>query len=472
MAAAWPWRFFETTPGTGIPLSLAIAIPLLPAGLYRLVRTERSPWPFDLFWPAAAMVILGLAGAASWAYFGACFLAVLMLVESRETALRALWLTGLSGAGAGFLTLLAQAGLLFPTVFPVDSGLAIAFAYSAGDAWVTLALCVGTASVLVFVPGLPRAMRLSAGVAAGLGLAGLGTITFHGGLPIAAPLAVGPGPLTHAPAVLCLWLLARIGARLIVGHMEDSPAPTAILGLAVALVALAIALAPGEVPPSAGVLAGLLAAHLLPQNLRKPTSSLPLWIAPALLGLAVLHAVAVFPVMGMHDPRDYDAKASALFEQGQDEALKALMRRVEAIAPEERRSDYWLAKLSMRQGRAKPAAAAFSQAMEEGKATFLPPPTKDEVDDFIARLRDLCSAGPPEECGLAYERALVATGDADSALAALDLHPAAACGSPAQSVPEMASRLAAHLGDPGLAEVLSQRSPERLCGLLTLIEPR
>ncbi len=485
MAAAWPWRFFETIPGTGVPLSLAIAIPLLPAGLYRLFRTERSPWPFDLFWPAAAMIVLGLAGAASWAYFGACFLGVLMLAQSRETALRALWLTGLSGAGAALLSLLAQAGLLFPTVFPVDSELAIAFAYRAGDAWLTLALCAGTASVLVFAPELARPVRFSAALAAGLCLAGLGTITFYGGLPAVAPLGAGAGLLAHVPAALCLWLLARIGARFIVGCIESEKQGlcqasefssetglSLFSALPAGLMALAIVLVPGEVPPSAGVLAGLLAACVLPQNLRPPAASLPLWIAPAVAALAFLHAAAVFPVLGTHEPRDYAAKASLLFEHGEDEALEALVERVEAIAPEERRSDYWLAKLRLRQKCAKPAAMAFAHAMKEGKHPLLPPPAKGEVDDFVARLRDLCSAQPPEECGLAYERALVAAGDTDSALAALDLHPTAACGGLAQSVPEMASRVADHLGDPGLAEVLAQRSPERLCGLLALIGPR
>jgi hypothetical protein len=147
------------------------------------------------------------------------------------------------------------------------------------------------------------------------------------------------------------------------------------------------------------------------------------WAFLPLGGMILLNLGQVHPENTL-DPRNYDVAAAQDLQAGHLDLLERRMDFFEHRLPGEKKTHFWRAHAALRRGHPERAAVEFVQSVRWRKsvmARMLPPPSFDEQEDFLVRLRDLCSSLPPDSHVFAYERALLAAGRDDSALATLRL---------------------------------------------------
>jgi hypothetical protein len=464
LAAAWPFGWYQTLPGLPIRLSdIAIAAMLIIAA-HDLWKQRRLYIPFELFWPALAIVMA--AGAAAQSRYmalegGAAALVLLLtlhLTRSRETALFLLSVSGISAAAAALFSLLPLAPRA-ARILPLESG--AGGAAGPPEALFILIICLPAA---LCAAGSARRFFRYTGRIAALSTGGILLCFVVSALPRPGPEMAGMiskplTPASAAAALLSLWLALRVMAKLIVRRVEKDKLPFWRLlflcgGCAAALLFRAVPLTPGY----AFMLASAAIAASPLHNRPAPFSSLPLLLAmlPVLL-TGAFHSFAV-PPSAPGDPRDFRDDAARLLKEGRFETLDRLLGRFENGG-----GDPWAALFRARRrlktGDAGAAAAAFEavHAAAQGKKYIgppLPPPGEAESQRFLDELRDFTSAQPPEERSLAYERALIAAGQTGNAMAMLRLRAGGKTGQ-GEAAPEAAAReLAARLHAPGLAAVI------------------
>jgi hypothetical protein len=146
-------------------------------------------------------------------------------------------------------------------------------------------------------------------------------------------------------------------------------------------------------------------------------------------------------------------------------AFKAHLDFVDARAPHEQMTHFLRACAELHRGDAEAAADRFAEmaAVTESRRSVLDGPSPEEIEAFLRDLRDHCSGLPIAAQGLAYERALVAVGEAENALESLRLRaPLDTPDLPGVDTRALATALAEALGDPALAQRLASWPPGAL----------
>lgn len=474
----WPWCVYEMLPGTSLTWSAVCLAGITLHAITTLPHYGKLRVPWELIWPvvAAAALVTWLAPASLPAVLlgAAGFWAMIHLYGDGRV-----WCQGamLLACGAAIATVVhATHGLLGlpPTVILPGFSLELAFPHS-----VTEALFVWTGSALlgagvVVHPAAGRWQRIVAMVATLIVLAGLfmatpdllhlargTTLTTWSELPAAAMVA----------RLLIVWLLARVAGKALVRAWTDKTAAAVLAGIA----------------PIAGALMVLCGAHVtgvglaLPLALmaragmrvkdRLPKLSLQERIAATatvllLLAMFSYNTLYVSPGNGA-DPRNYAARAERAEASGDLATVKPLLKAVIARNPGEARAALWLGRVALATGHPDHAAEYVAEMTQRSEGTILPPPTDREVEDFLTELRDGISLSE-EISGLAYERALVAAGDPEDALALLRLrkpHPLGIAIDKAVLV----TLLTNLLGSEKMEESLERFSAEQLAGVVVAI---
>lgn len=410
-----------------IVLMLLLAIDVFKSG--------RLHVPFELFWPCALLIILG----NPWY---ALFFAVVHFADSRTEILR--WL--LSGCCSTVvmvvvLRLAPAAGAIPSTILLPAScnGGAVKAAwgaiFAALEALVVIFFLIAekTGGFHLVVAKRQTWLRFMLAIAALF----LAMFLVQNGARI--PLGgVGLSAREFAGYLLGLWLIARVIAKVETarrrsgfpcrrrrertGTAEHLHEMLLIMAAVTAVFYSLRFLIPGIPWP---FLLGLIAAYSIPGRGAEtpPRRGRPIWAIP----FACLIAWNLWHVdsQNFNDPRHYMPRyiENALATPARTHALAKDMELVESKYPAERQTHLALAYAELEGDCIYRAAAEFAEAVRpvERERLILPPPSEDERKQFLQLLRDYCSALPHPERSFAYERALIANGQIESALSLLKL---------------------------------------------------
>lgn len=508
LAFAWPWSVYQTEPVFFQPFFVLPVLLLVLTELHARLNGRRFAAPFEFLWPWAVLLGAALAralhvdGAAplpAACMAAAAFAVAVQSAREQDVRRRCLGLSVLAGAGAGAVSLFAYFrpfhGYVFyrlmPAAYSPETGAVLAFPASVPEGVLTLAVCTLIGLGFMMNPGGAWWRRAAAAVACAVMLAALGTVAAEvflrpgtlprvGGLEPASALRAAftawrpPAAGTVPPATLVagaalLWLMSRIAAKGIAGWREQDHAPRLAGAAAVVAGAVLLVLLPGAAYPGHAVLLGLIAGGALPR--RTPDTGGNGWLAGVcvlLLPLIALNAVRVDPG-NPRDPRNYAVRVrqwDAAAVPG--ETLRRYLAFIEHYSPAERRTRYILASAWLEAGNLEQAAWDFGRAMvppTAGPGPLLPPPSARERAAFLSKLRDTSSARPVERRGLAYERALIASGQPELAIDSLRfrVHTDEA---PAAGAPAYAAALAYLLGAPEAERTLRAWGASELLELL------
>ena len=445
-----PWSVYEQVPGVGLAVSECIKILLLGLFLTHLLLSRTLRVPFEFAWPiaipaiAAAVAQLAMALAlvvsvsdsallcfleASQAIPAGLltFLAVVHFARSRELIAQCLRIWCLSTACVAVLSIGASLGAVVPTAFSMSSGAVLAgprslFGGGYGFVWALVA-------AVYFASFSERTLRRRAlfVVCAAFLAAGLVALLVPS-LPRMAswslPRAATQTWLGVIYMGLMYWLMARVAAKLEVNRREGEPGIHALLlvllGLKAAIYVAAIW------RPDAGLELGLIAAYALPDS--KEPSRVYGWHRLAVLPSLLLIAFNIGYVHpgNVMDARSYTTLARAFLYSGDMQRVESRMEFFAQRYPAERQTHFWLGHVELARECPYRAACEFAEAVKppEDARLILPPPTAEERDEFLAKLRDYCSALPEPASCFAYERALIAEGKGRQALNLLELRSA------------------------------------------------
>lgn len=478
LALAWPLGAYQRIAGPVHLHHVALA-PVFACTLHDWMRNKRLRTPFELWWPCvllallAGVLYLGGYPTMPWRLAGCAFtaIAVIHVARNRGVILWSIQLSVVGGAAMLLLSVLARAGVIFPTAYARASGLVMAGQYGIAEG-----VFASTALILV-LPALIQARRAREFNPK------LIYVFVWVLLPVLAAwwLFWPPRPALRAwhpehnfflfpvvfLAVLTLWMCARVAARQIIAR-HAANAGAAHGALAVALIAAVIAafvLAPRpEIGPV--FLLALSAAYAGPGTTRTLQVPPKKWLAAPILLALVVNLTFILP----GDPRDYEHMARRALARGDHAALREELRFIKTLAPEERRADYYLAWTWLAENNLPAAATAFGQAMRPGRARLLPAPGADDVDAFLTEMRDRSSALPERIRGLAYEQSLIAAGREQHALSLLELRGETTLQATMPVWP-LAMALAATLEAPHMADTFRGWAPGLLLAVLESAGP-
>lgn len=427
-AMAWPWQVFQYIPGLGAHLTGLLAILLCALLFLDILINRRFRVPFEVLLPVFALgLVIGYAALAhkpamndrlaATLFF---FLAVTHFADSRAAVARWAGASAFNMAAVALFDLAAPALRLIPTAFDPSSGATLTFAFDFSNGLYTLLLvCVGSVCVLAGRDlswkrwGVALGLLLACGLPVVIAATRLLPLYRHWVLP---DISEQPGA-TFLAHFLVLYLAARVAAKIEVERREGASgwhAPVLVL-IGVTLVWRLIA--PLEPRLYLGFLLGLACGYALPEETRPPSFRFaPVGAAALIAALAAVNAARVFPA-NQDDPRNYDAAAARHFARGDLDAAAKSVAKVELYAPDERRTHLWLARIALAMEQPLPAALEFEAAIApaEGLRLILPSPTETEKQDFLVRLRDLCSSLHDLNRHFAYERTLARLGQWDAA---------------------------------------------------------
>jgi len=139
----------------------------------------------------------------------------------------------------------------------------------------------------------------------------------------------------------------------------------------------------------------------------------------------------------------------------------------EAVSPYEKRTHLWRARVAILDRDLKTAADEFCRALGSDSRALLPGATPGEQADLIVRLRDLAGMIPEADGGLAYEKALAATGEVSGSVSALRLRawPVNLAFADLDGAP-MAGLIELLMASREVGAQIAQWEPERLVALL------
>jgi len=444
LAALWPWDVYTYVPGLNAELTTAITTLLVMLLAIDIARLRKVSAPFEIMWPAIALAGLIAAGllrhdpAFSPSQLGlvATYMAALHFAPSRACIRQWLWLSCVSiAAGALWTHIAFRVPPAFPTAFSIDTH---------GVLWLGRRLAAGALVLVIggavagqaFAAAVKRARikhDLSAPAVMAAIIFVLATSALVYAIAPAHTVASWRPPrwnalsgLALASCLAALWSLARTVAknRVFAATASSSHDDAAWARLMARTLVLAVVFCLCfSVKPSLGfaVLAGLAAAYPLPGRAAQFTAPRMAYalLAPCALLIAV-NAAHVFPE-NQGDPRNFEVAADRDSATGR---LDRLDRRLDFVAmrsPNEPRVHLWRARHALAQEFPNRAAHEFRLAVQapRGHRTILRPVDNVQRNDLLVRLRDACAASRQPHTLIAYERALVAAGNADNALDSL-----------------------------------------------------
>ncbi|HIJ73508.1 MAG TPA: hypothetical protein HPP83_05335 [Candidatus Hydrogenedentes bacterium] len=487
LAALWPWEaygFLLFIPGLHVTLIGFAAFGVIALWAYALVARWRLQLPFELAWPTLALLAL-IWAAAALGKLHSPFLAtgcVLLFVAAarfgRAEGLveRALWTSCLSGGAVAGATLWALISGMLPVAPWVRLGVPGVDARELAGSGLGFVLCLAMAIHFAFSGVASRTKRVAAAISGALILAALVGVVANGlgrSFGYIPPRYFSLDGLSLATLLSALWIFARVAAKAEVQRRE-SPRPIYVLFLAMAgLAAFGLAWLPAAPRLSHGLLMGLVCAGVVPgkrraaEVSRRPGAEIA--AVGLVAGLSILNLAHVFPANERH-PWNYESAARRDFPAARYRALEQRMDVFERRWPNETRTHYWRAKAALARGLPHRAAREFARALRSGddNRTLFPSPSDPETNDFVTRLRDCCSAAPEPKRLFAFERALVARGNTDSALAVLEHQTTADAASSRTrfDATPLADAAAFLLGDMALSERLAAWPAPKVLALL------
>ena len=444
-----PWGVYEQVPGVGLPVSDCLRLLLILLFLAHVPVSRTLRVPFEFAWPialpaiAGPLLYLGIELVASREYSLPIpmlvwlletsraipaglltFLAVVHFARSRELIVQCLRLWCLSTACVAVLSIGASLGAVVPTAFSASSGAVVAGQRSLSSGGREF-VCALVAAVY-FASFYERTLRRRAlfVACAALLAAGLAALL----LPSVPRIASWrlPDAVSHTwVQVICIglvyWLMARVAAKVEVNRREGEPGIHVLLLILLGLKAVAHVAGIGR--PCAGLQLGLIAAYALPDS--KEPSRVSGWHRLAVLPFLLLIA---FNIGYVHpgivtDARSYAALAPHLIYDGHVQRVESRMEFFAQRYPAERQTHFWLGHVELARECPYRAACEFAEAVKppEDLRLILPPPTAEERDEFLAKLRDHCSARPEPASCYAHEQALLAAGKQRQALNLLEM---------------------------------------------------
>lgn len=477
-ALSWPIGAYQRVAGPVYLYHLAL-LPLTLAALRDWQRNKRMGVPFELWWPCAMVMAIAIllalirkdASPPATAGAGLVFIVTFHSVRNRLLILQALHLFALSVGIMLILSLAVKWNLLYPTAFSLDTEWAMAgpFSISNGLFLVTLAILL-----------LPALLRTAQKDECGLKRTMIWTCLFSA---ISIALFVieykNSNGFYHAagsnlflfPTVLItlilLWGMARIAAKLQVARSYLPPGIYQPLLGAVVLGTGAALIQRPSADVGYGFLLALAAAYAHPGHFADAKPVLPWYAIPPVIALLGFNLVFILP----GDVRDYERTAQQRLAQKDNAYVRHYMNAVAHFSPNESRTDYYIAKSYLEEGRLNAAADAFARALRPVKPFVLPPPDDRLIEEFLNDMRDISSALPESVRGIAYERSLIAAGREKHALSLLELRtipslPAIGCTRP------FAQSAALALNDADLTEVFETWDAPLLAGILKSAGPR
>ena len=465
LAIAWPLEANGFVPGLAIDaptLLAAIGIALLTVHTFFQGRLRLSfelvvPWLLALAlttWLVATMT-------APWPAEALCglfaFALPLHFRPARGRVVALLALTVIAGTGMAGITLAGWILGRVPTAYSLETGANLHFAHDVGGGIVTLLLCMVAALGLILNPGTRwwvRALWAMAAVTLGA------VVATAAGALMASIMTPGPPRLLHHGSVVLLLALvllygsARIAAKIAVNAEERLTSMHVVFLTLVAIGAVAVIAIRGVAPIGMAFLAGLACAYVLPSE--EPVGSRA-WVFCGLAAGTILLALNVSHVNSgsLRDARNYDVALEKDFAVGDYMRAHQRLDLIERLAPHERRTHWWRARVLLAQGRPMRAVTEFGASLTEADSTLLPAPNQAERNLFLVQLRDAESASTAPQHHYAYARALVAAGEIDEALASVRMHAMR----PATEIPNLASdplaqAVAFLLGNRSLSDTL------------------
>ncbi len=433
-AVAAPWDVFLFVPVLHLHLAGILAFAIIALEFVDYVQTRRVGVRFELLWPACALLVLALPPFRVVPLRGA--LAILLgLAAARSVG--PLLTRNIVAAMALSIGLLGLYTLVFlltqlaapgqspsPSAYSLDTGVLAPFGNTVTECAALLFLGLAAASSrflrndcaskalrrTVLALAAPLVIVLCALVVSSLdGLAFWRPRDYFASTGMAAAALIGG------------WLLARTLAKSFIHWREMrytiSEDTTQMLA---GLVFFAL-LFPLEFRLFWGFVAGIAAGAA--QSDRELAPPPPKWTL-ALLPLAILvilNGGGVHPA-DTNNPRHYESAARQDFARGDYARLENRLDCVETYWPNERRTHLWRARAALAQDLLHEAAYEIMLACRPAgeAALLLPPPSPDEIDAFLVRLRDACSESASRTPALAHIQALLGAGKFNHAEALLE----------------------------------------------------
>ncbi len=481
IALAWPLDLYQYVPYLNITVTGALTIALLLLAAQNVASGTKLRVPFDVLLPIGLLAVLLIAIASregvsiSWEVPGA--LALLIATAHFATSRTAIegWLRAsiFSATIVTILSLAVRPGGLMPTAYALKLPTTFAFAYDLHAGVHILALCLVLALRFTWSKTespVTRTLMTAAALLIGSTMVAKGLqLLIDGSLPTAGTFLTY-SPLIIAALLSTLWLFLRTMAKVEIDRRER-PGRMHAAFLAMGIITLLlIALGPFQPRLYHGYLLGLACGYALREREVSYTPAWPKAASAVLVVLVLINARYVFPE-NSHDPRNYELAAERDFLRGDFDILLQRLDHFEYYAEDELRTHLWRARVALRQGEPNAAAMEFALSTFSPKkvhTTLLPAPTPAEEKDFVVQLRDLTSTLPENIAGCAYERALLAVGNRDSALLSLQLRTSIALvHAEGLNSDVFADAAAFVIGEPSLKPDLVTWTPDELLTLLS-----
>lgn len=522
-----PWRAIDFIPGTPVHLTVVLLTVWAIATWLSCLRGRQLRVPYELAWPAAAFVLYDVVLTVKLVYdfhdSGAVFFPpdrpktfLLLTLGAKILAGPIAFLTALQIAAgeprvirhaltafalsAGVVLLAAGAaqlgGLLPPSVSVSAATLSLSSHHLSSNLFVLFLGGLAGAAMAV-APGNASRVRLLCGLAAAVCLSTLTTrllsASWYNPMPLlnstaatwwsSQSSAMSPWSMyvslwfLSSAYILFVWLAARIAAKFWVGRVA-SERTTRLCFAGFTVVGMAGWLLFGNHhTPMPEILLGLMAGAAVPKRPfwePTPVDRRALWLCLPVVLIIAYNAARV----DIHNYADFRNYARAFRLPGESTMFYAedgndFLVYFDEHSPNETRTHYYRTLNAIKQDGPVQAMTSFERAVAQPdpRTTILPPLDEDEINELVVRLRDYCAALPPEEHTFIVERALIATGQIEQAIASLELQADAAAPATWGSWPTepLADAIAAATGD-GTGPVqtrLRQWPGERLLGLLT-----
>ena len=429
-AIIWPWGVYQYVPGANCNLTTILALLILTLFICG-IRYHGFSIAFEIIWPVIliASLILIAVGGRDYILIKNVFLCLTFFVATRCLAVSKrlieylLLSSTLSIGCVAAFALMAKTLRIMPTAYALEARTSLCFPYNMTDGSLALLLCVTAAIFFALSSRLSKMIRVAASISA-LCAVILLVVTAIPAIrnasiwkpPIYAPRQISSGILL----LTLLWLISRIAAKIEVDR-QDAQNGIHVVFIAIITVAAIYSLLFQPLPQlEYAFILGLACAYASPRTTKHSDFTIPHTPIIALLCLVPFNVLNVYPE-NYSDPRNYEIKAQEDYRSGDTDTLERRLSYIEKFSPNERRTHLWRSRIALKYRNPIDAADEFAEAMKSSEDALLPRPTPSEKEDIIVRLRDICSALPDDERGLAYEKALAASGDIEGALAALKL---------------------------------------------------
>lgn len=478
LSVLWPWHLYTAPPGMGVRLTDLLCAALVAAAVVDVFRAQTVRLPFELAWPVALIAVLlivahGIAAPALRPIAAlVVFAAGVQAMRDPRVVRTSIVAAASSVALSALVSPMLESVRILPTAYALSAPAVMYGPRSLPEGfWMYLAGAACGLAVALDAAHPPRLRKYGA-AAAVIAITAVGRPAYAliGAAPAWEPSALlSQGALPAAAALVGAWLIARVGARLIVASQDRRAWGPWAIAVGAGAWAISRVAAPGlDVALHEGFLLAIaVTAARVSGGRRQEVPCWVVWPALAASGLLVAWGAVHVDPHQTDDPRHYEARVAADLKAGDVEQARARLTRFEEFVASDRRFRLCWARMELAAGRLRDAglhlAAALAPLDGERRQT-LPAPTPETWRPLLADVRDAVSAEGDPTALLAYAYALAAAGEAEAAVDLLSDRMATFPPPDGVGPTPVASLLAALLGEPGLEGAIALWPRERLWG--------